>query len=389
MKKEQEYFLKILGNHLTNQRTDYMAGLDWTEILHYSKDHQLGGIVYYQCKSFIPRDVRPAFEKMYASDLYYYVVRKEAMKDISLALHASGISFYLVKGSIIDQYYPVPALRTMGDLDFVIHTDDRLKTCEIMQNLGFDKITYWDNKELGFTNQLIGVEIHDHLIYQQVINQPALEEFFENHWTYVRDGKLDNSFHFLYLLLHLRKHFLNTGIGFRMFMDLALMESKELSLNWQWIRDCLHELGLLEFATKCFAFINCWFGIPSPLEEKITDKEFYELATKTVFANGVFGFNNTENRINEAVNIARKGNNPQIQMMKRAVLQVFPPYSMMMNNEKYHFAKKKIWLLPAAWLYRIIRSIRMVLQGRRRVFFRFASKEQLKTRDGYLKKWGL
>lgn len=389
MTKEQAYFLRVIKDFLGNEKTIPEKELNWTEIYEIAQKHQLGGIVFCQCKAFLPESVRPLFEKAYVACLFYYMAREEALQRISSTFQEAGIPYFIVKGDEVAKYYPAPALRTMGDQDIVIKGEDRQKANDIMLKLGYTKTTYWNNKEMGFSKDAIGIELHDHLIYEQIINRTPLEAFFENYWPYVKDGKLDVSFHFLYLLLHLRKHFMNSGVGFRMFIDLAVMSAKEPDLDWPWITARLDELDMLAFASCCFAFIREWFGIPSPLNEKRLDAGFYEDATAAVFANGVFGYDNKENNINEAVNVARQGGVPIISMTKRAVSFVFPSYSMMKNNENYHFIKGKAWLLPAAWIYRIYRAIQMVLGGRRNVLFHFSSSEELKKRDEFLKKWGL
>lgn len=127
--------------------------------------------------------------------------------------------------------------------------------------------------------------------------------FFNDCWKYVEDGAVDPSFHFLFLLLHLRKHFINMGVGFRQFMDVAVLEREEL--NWPWIEKKLRELELWAFAEKVFALNEVWFGVAPPLGIEPVDQSFIGEATELILRNGVFGFDNKENKHNVAVNIVK------------------------------------------------------------------------------------
>ena len=46
----------------------------------------------------------------------------------------------LMKGSVVQESYPVPALRSMGDIDIIIHTEDREKTDAVMQAEGYSRM---------------------------------------------------------------------------------------------------------------------------------------------------------------------------------------------------------------------------------------------------------
>ena len=61
--------------------------------------------------------------------------------------------------------YPVPAFRTMGDLDIVMSSEDRERAYEPMTQLGYQL------KESGYERHYskanISLELHDHLVYEQ------------------------------------------------------------------------------------------------------------------------------------------------------------------------------------------------------------------------------
>lgn len=103
-------------------------------------------------------------------------------------------------------------------------------------------------------------------------------EFFNDCWQYVHEGQLDWDFHLLFLIFHLRKHFMNSGVGFRMFMDLAVVAAK-VNIDWDTLANKLKKIGMLEFAKKCYGFIGRWFYIYGPLIDQI-DEDFFEEASQ-------------------------------------------------------------------------------------------------------------
>ena len=76
MTREDRFFIKILSDHINKKPTDKPAiDIDWTAISHLSRTHQVDGIVYMQCKDFIPTELKAFLERGYSSALYHYVNR--------------------------------------------------------------------------------------------------------------------------------------------------------------------------------------------------------------------------------------------------------------------------------------------------------------------------
>lgn len=154
------------------------------------------------------------------------------MEELSAAFREAEIDFVPFKGTCISEYYPDPALRTMGDMDLAIHTEDRQRSDKVMKRLG----------------------------YVSMVDNHAV-------WTYQKDDRfcLKPEFHFLYLLAHTAKHIINKGYGIRGFLDLVFFVRGEPDMDWDWIEEQLRELRLLDFAKTCFALCQRWFDVELPL----------------------------------------------------------------------------------------------------------------------------
>ncbi len=389
MTVEQQFIIQVLSDFLNNRKTSQKNDFDWVEIWTLSRQHQIGGIVYYQCKDFIPDNVRSYFDKEYSASVYYYLNRQADMSALDSAFRKENIPYFIVKGLAVSVYYPVPELRTMGDTDIVVHPEDRSRARDMLIQNGFHEEKAFTDTEWHYSHHEMDYELHDHLLYDETVNEGKFKDFINDYWDYVQDNKLDPNFHFLFLLIHLRKHLMNSGVGFRQFMDVAVMIKNEKKLNWKWIQEKLEEIGLMEYASICFGFIKKWFGITAPIEVKYPDDEFYNLATKAIFSNGIFGFDNVENKGNSAVNDTRKYNNSRMSVLLTGITRAFPPYKYMKEWKQYSYVDGRPYLMPVAYVHRLARGIRDFSVKKKYIKIFFPSDSEVQKRKKYLEHWGL
>lgn len=387
MTHEQELFIQILADHLNNNKTIInVPSINWDTIIEYAKSHQVSGIVYSQVKDYLPHDTFVDLNKEMLSLFYLQMNRENDLKEIKDSFVEHQIPFFLIKGATVANLYPIPLLRTMGDTDIVVHANDRDKCHNLLLQLGFDCVSKIWNREWQYYKKDMEYELHDRLVYDEAVNKKGQAEFFNECWEHVNNEALDWSFHMLFLLFHLAKHFMNSGVGFRQFIDLAVVAQKK-QINWEWVKEKLNELQLLAFAQKCFELIGRWFGISTPLAESIDDT-FFETATKQVFENGIFGHYNKNATI---ANEVRNTSFPHLKMLQTLIGKVFPSADALLVNQQYVYLKRTNILLPFAWIHRWIRAVR-----RHRVFTivrmignSFTSNEQINIRKNQLEQWGL
>lgn len=391
MNNEHAIFIKLLSDHLSGRKSEYITNVDWAILTSLAKAHQVEGIVFYQCKNYMPSEVYLLFERKFSSTVYYYKNRERVWQNVCHTLNDKGIPVLSIKGLEIANYYPVPSLRTMGDLDILVHLEDKEKAGDLLEQLGFiikERNPYYD-WQCSFNGLLF--ELHHNLLYQEAATRNAQSVFFNDYWNYEKDGRLDWSFHFLYLIAHLRKHLMNKGVGFRMFMDLAVVIQKVSTLDWLWIEEKLNELEMLRFAQTCFALIKYWFGISVPIEYPDLDAQFLEETTEKILTNGVFGFQDRSNDINNTIN--QLNNNGRIVFISRIKLfwkMLFPSYYNMANCSHYKFIRDRAWLLPVAWVYRLYRMIMGKTTSANTIIKRImTSKNEINKREAELRKWGL
>ena len=392
MIEEYNMFIRIISDHLAEKQTTICDDCDWMKMAYLARIHQVDGIIYHQCKDFITSDIKTRFEYAYKATLFFYINRKKAMEEIEKAFYEKGISFFLLKGLEIAKYYPIPFLRTMGDCDILIQRKDMQCATDTLRKIGYKgsnniHVEHWacDKNGLHF-------EIHDNVIQEDECTTPSQNQFFNDYERYIKDGSLDWGFHFLFLLMHLRKHLISGGAGIRQFMDLAVIIKKVPNMDWKWIERQTRKLHIDKFANACFSLIQNWFNIASPINIQPLDNIVINELTEKILKNGVFGFQDTGNQFNRARKMLLVGKSPLwIRRVKKIARDMFPTYEYMRGYPNCQYLEKASFLLPAAWIYRWV----YILRGKnnidsiKTVQHSFAENSDLEAQREFLKKIGL
>lgn len=369
-----DVLIKIIGDFLNGRESEYTID---ESIINLAKVHEVQGIVYHQTHN-------AALKSAYAYAIYSYQRRQILLNQIDRLFQKEHISYFLVKGTEISQYYPHPALKTMGDSDITVRLADKERAAELLIQAGFTEKE--ENRALKsewhFYKDSLAFELHHALLYGgKDVGETENDEFlsyFSKCWDYVEGNKLSPNFHFLYLLIHLRKHFMNKGVGIRQFIDLAVYT--KANLDWRWIIHELQHLKIYSFAQKVFGMIYYWWKIKTPITEEI-DEDFCERATQMILSAGVFG-DETDNGENHLINQMRHGMT-KVQFIKK---WLFPSYENMIAYKDYYALRGKRYLLPVFWIYRFITKFKNYRSGTLLLSIDY---KQIETRNQIFKEWGL
>ena len=381
------FLIRILSDHLSSRRSA-SALFDETELMNLASAHQINGIVYAQCKAFLSLSASDELDRRGAAEIRAYMSRVRLFEDVSAAFSEAGIPFYTVKGLDLAALYPKPPLRTMGDCDLVVHEEDKLRAHEVLLGLGFRNGRKGLHEWTYFSNGL-EFELHHRLLYDEVGNSAAAVGFVREAWDYcsLAEGSryaLDWSFHFVFLLLHLHKHLIYSGVGFRQFMDVYLL-SRKPDLDRAWIREELEKLELLAFGERVLDLCGKWFD-----RGDLTPDDL--ICTEKVLRNGVFGFQDPGNKENRGADLMLHGSGPRILTRGRFLLScVFPAYDWMRYAPWYSGLDGRPYLLPAFWVYRWFRAVKhhMVPNGKRMLETALVSEKEIENRKQELARWGL
>lgn len=337
------------------------------EVVYLAKIHRLQPVLYYMALRDADR-VKAAYPELmeqlrreYKMLIYMSVHQEQDVKELAETFRDRGVRLVFFKGAKLRDYYPEPAVRTMGDLDCVIREKDRERAHELMLGLGYrcmqDSGPVW-----VYRRRFATVEMHTKIATVSFQNGTDYEAFFSDAAEHASgDGVLflENEYHICFLFYHIAKHLSLTGAGVRMIMDIAAILKNSRQPDWEQIMETLRQIRLDRLACMVFLLCRRWFGSETPAaaaaETDALERQCGELADELedyILPGGVFGF---ETRT--CGDVYRRNMLTVIPAEHKVRYRIrlftgyfFPGFSVM--KMKYPFLQKSPWLLPAAWVMR-------------------------------------
>ena len=285
--------------------------------------------------------------------LYYRLLmahekQARALDAMFAAFEQSGVPYMPVKGCNLKKLYPKPEFRSMGDADVLIRLEDYDTIRRIMEEQGFSLIAdtahvyEWRKPELM-------VELHKSLVYE---GERDYFSYYGTGWRLARKGEgsrcdmsLEDSY--IYMLVHLAKHYRGSGIGCRHVVDLYVFRTAYPELDMDYVYQELEKLHLRKFYENMMRTLDVWFQDREldPVTELITDH---------VFSGGSWG--NWKNRsLSKAVSTAKQTGEMRNSRCKAWIRTIFPTYKTMAYT--YRILRKLPILLPIFWTKRWIDNL--------------------------------
>ena len=357
MDHESEYLLHLLGAWIREEESAIRPDADWYKLFRLAHIHSVPGILGNMVMNWglCADEKHDAAAREICMSTIAGFAHRGALADLFLEnLAENGIDHIVMKGYVLKDYYPVPELRTYGDIDIVIRPEDRKKCHELMLSLGYPVKTDWE-PVYSYKRPDEYYEIHTEMVEVDVSEKADYRGYFRDPWRYaVPEGnhrwQLKPEYHFLYLLVHLAKHIKGSGAGIRLYLDLAaFIRHFGDGLDWIWVAAELEEVGLTDFATVVLAFVERYFGIESPMIlPAVEDALVEELAVHTV-SGGVFGQDDRDSGTNTLK--GEKADTPRFAVILK---RLFPTAKTI--ERRYTYLQGRRWLLPFAWIHRLLRT---------------------------------
>lgn len=243
-------------------------------------------------------------------------------KELTSNLSAAGLHPTILKGQGIAQCYPetLQKLRQPGDIDVYV-SDGREKAIEYARSVGQNNID-WDYKHLHLKVwDDTEVEMHYHVeVLLNLWKNRKLQKWFATHteqiyghtdFTDTTDQETNTNrtndtnrfvtpvveFNVFYILLHIYRHFLYEGVGFRQIIDyyfvlkrltvesLELRDSSELKDSIAAVR----EFGMAKFAKGLMWVMYEALGMPNEWMLWEPDEKEGKYILEQVMTGGNFG----------------------------------------------------------------------------------------------------
>lgn len=347
MTEENKLLIGALRRAVIGTTEELSLSVDWQQFLRLARMHMLLPLVYDGLHQE-PKDweqVPEKAQKIMHQAFLQAVYRDAQMESLGLKLKQklidAKVPHIFLKGALLKYNYPIPALRTMCDIDILVHTDDYSKIDAIAQSMA-GKLELGDgNHRNYFFPGGIEVEFHPNLIHQDT---PVGTQINPG-WQYADPNNPNNMTEegfYLNTICHLANHFVTGGVGVRFVLDVWVNRHlRKPEADRVTIEKELERFGLLGFAQKIEALSECWFGTEksTPLLEELGEY---------ILSSGSHG--SSERAFLNAVSLSAGGTQASALMSK-----VF--YSRAEMEDRFPWCKGKPWLLPAAWCARAFKAV--------------------------------
>jgi len=282
-KQTARHLIALLGSQLLH--TDFTASLSTDEIkaiYTLSKAHDLAHIAgdALSRAGLLQGEAVKAFQKWQYLALYRYQRVSYEISELRRVLNEEKIPFMPLKGTVLREHYPDPAMRTSVDIDILVHGED----LERVKNLLIETLSYRFDVEEGhdvsfFAPSELHVEIHFALCDEKDKRTLSLGDPWEN--AHLKEGclyeyEMTNEFFYAYSMAHAAKHFYVGGCGIRPFMDMVVMR-RAMPRDEGKVKAILDKAGLLAFAEYAEKLCDHWF-FGAEGDETIAFMEEYLLA---------------------------------------------------------------------------------------------------------------
>ena len=170
-------------NGTVPQNTD---GIDWDRLIITAYMQNILPVIAYMNKlwKLCPDEkLGKKLNEILGQTVYTGANRHRRFEELSALFSENGIEHMPVKGWYLKELYPLPELRTFGDVDVLIHPADREKTDRLMLSEGFSKKEDWE-PTYSYIRKNERYELHTNLMDGNLDGRADMPEYFERAWSF-------------------------------------------------------------------------------------------------------------------------------------------------------------------------------------------------------------
>lgn len=270
--------------------------LDWSRLIQTARRHNLlplTAAALARSGHAVPENVQKTLDEAGNQALYIEANRDYELETLFAAFSDARIEFLPLKGTVLKRYYPSPELRTMDDVDVLIRKETFGATEKILRQNGYAFLQAGLRHHIYSKPPLLTIELHHSLLDgDEKSRQKSLFDRFlpERLWERLpevspasTERRMAPDDFYLYQLLHLRTHFLASGVGVRFFLDMEILRRHEhIAALPELAVEPLREGNLEQFASEVDRLSRYWFA-PERVEPPCAELEEF------VFSGGTLG----------------------------------------------------------------------------------------------------
>ena len=349
--------LEILSAFIHNRKPSFNPDTQESKLFYFFYIQNILPILAYMDKKWDiikDKNIKKELVDCYYQSIAVNLNKANMFENLSQKLSENKIPHMPVKGWYVRTLYPVPELRTFGDIDILINKQDRQKTDKIFTENGYSIKDNWE-PTYSYDKGALRCEVHTELMDSDLGKGEQVTTYFsEALKTAEKDVSERYSpqkdLHLMYLFCHLAKHLYKGGAGIRMYMDIALfLKANSGTLDFEKIYENSKKLHLDCFFKTVLLACSEWFQIDLPFEINDINPDNLEALKKYTFGSDLFG----KTRDKSIISLRNDESGSKGSVLKDTL---FPNAKKI--EERYKFIKGRKYLLPLAWVARVFVNLK-------------------------------
>lgn len=292
------------------------------------------------------------------------------LKKIYKGFERENINVMMLKGIAYASYYKNPFLRRMSDYDLLVKVEDVEAAGRVLEELG-----YWLKDDGGVkSHHLIykhpshlKVELHTKLICED--KYPALAKLSQDIYLGTHEQaymgfsytapSLENAL--IYCLAHMYKHYYEVGFGYKQLCDVYWLASVK-GMDWAIVFQAIETYKIKSFSCGVFHLIHKYFDLtfPKSYHQAIhtIDNHLIDLFMDDIYKSGASGLYDKEKYLSNHIADHEIKHQVGKSKWKAYIKFLFPDRKYMLAYKENAYLRTRGFLLPLAWLQRIVRHIK-------------------------------
>ena len=365
LNKVQKQFIKILDAsiHRCSIENICLEKAEWESLIEEAEAHKVSGLIYRGCRTNqIPDEVLSKWKKSVIMESFQQSEKVKKIASILELCNQSKIEVIVLKGIVLRNLYPAADLRTMNDLDILVHEHQLKEVEDLLINQGYYKYTEDGEKhDVYIKSGWPMIEVHWMLSHERTFK--GCVEYEKSLWNRVREVEIQgvktltlgyNDF-LLHLMIHMASHAASRGFGVRFLTDIVLMIEKESEkIDWDQFKLDLKQCEIERFSAIMLKCCEDLFDFKIP--EALSDLDYSNLKylgqlQVEILESGVHGLREKGAVIAKEMAYDRETSS----IFKRFMKFIFPPIHSM--SEKYNYAKRNQIFVPVAWIHHLFAGL--------------------------------
>lgn len=372
------YFTGLIHSVLHN--TDFeeeCPGGDWEQVYLMAKKNNVLPLLYNQIsrlsvKYHMPEDILSEWKSISFRKMLHECEKLRLLRELLQRGKEQGITFILFKGVILGNLYPGQYTRVSCDSDILVYERDKERAIRLLQELKFEKIEE-ASKEMvyAFYHREAGYEIELHFSLWEDYKSKRIDMLEQMELTKessliriraygMEITTLGYMEHLIFQMFHIIKHFSLQGVNVKYLIDITLYINRyqeQLDIREFWRRMKL--LGYESFCDNFFSICIHYFGMSVKIMEgriKYSDATLHKLLIDLVNVGSAYSEANAKWELLDILTPYFTGEQDLSEdKTNRKWELIFPQRKYL--PPKYSYAQKYNYLLPVAWLHRILCNI--------------------------------